>query len=199
MGDTRGRANDSSGAAPALRLFFAVDVRCPAALRRVVIDLGGLGRAVKAVDPDQLHVTLKFLGATPADLVPRLADVLSHAEFPAAFDVSLVGLGAFPSAQRPSVLWAGLEPVGPLQQMARTLEAAVEPLGFARESRPFRPHVTVARVRFRPPPAVGALLLDEAATNFGSVRIDSVVLYRSDTTTHGPQYTRLARVALSDP
>jgi 2'-5' RNA ligase len=179
-----------------VRLFFAVDIRCTAALRKIVIALGGLGRAVKAVDPDQLHVTMKFLGSTPADRVPELSAALAETRLVDAFDVALTGLGAFPNERRPSVIWAGLDPLDSLRAVATELESRIAPLGFPTESRPFRPHVTLARIRFRPPPRVGAMLRDEAETEFGSVRIDSVVLYRSDTTTHGPKYVPLARVGL---
>jgi RNA 2',3'-cyclic 3'-phosphodiesterase len=180
-----------------LRAFFAVDIRCPAALRRVLTDLSGMGRAVKAVDPDQLHVTLKFLGATSAELLPGLTAILeAAARGEGAFDVALSGLGAFPGAHRPSVVWAALDRADPLQRLAATLEAAVEPLGFARESRPFTPHVTLARIKARPPAKLAEILRDGSESTFGEARIENVVLYRSDTTTHGPRYTPLARVLL---
>lgn len=186
----------SSETGSVFRLFFAVDVRCTAPLRKLVIELGSSGRALKAVDPDQLHVTLKFLGATPIAKVPELTAALRATRFSEAFDVALTGLGAFPTVQRPSVIWAGLAPAEAIAAMSEALEAKVEPLGFPREQRPFQPHVTLARARFRPPPNVFALLRDHQSDDWGTVRIDSAVLYRSESTTHGPRYVPLVRVPL---
>lgn len=154
-------------------------------------------RPVSAVTPDKLHVTLKFLGDTRMSQVEaiqqRIAAVVSSQP---PFTVQVRRLGAFPSVQRPSVVWAGLDPGAPLIGLAEGLEAALEPLGFRREARPFHPHVTLARIKGRPPRALFDLLQQHAQTVFGSVEFRSVEFLRSILQTGGAQYSTLASFEL---
>jgi 2'-5' RNA ligase len=78
------------------------------------------------------------------------------------------------------------------------LEKSLEPLGFAREGRAFHPHVTLARIRSRPPAELGALLREQAAREFGSVTIDAVELIQSELGPRGSRYTTLATARLGD-
>jgi RNA 2',3'-cyclic 3'-phosphodiesterase len=144
-----------------------------------------------------LHLTLKFLGGVDASLVDRVATALTQAAAGvAAFDLEVRDLGAFPSAARPRVLWAGTG-AGAAQTsaLAARLEAALEPLGFASESRPFSAHVTLARVRVpRPNPSLAAALRGGA---FGCQHVDHAALMRSELSPRGARYTELARLPLS--
>ncbi|MGH7128895.1 MAG: RNA 2',3'-cyclic phosphodiesterase, partial [Planctomycetaceae bacterium] len=151
-----------------LRTFIAVKVPATRPLRPVLAEFETMGRAVRAVAADGLHVTLKFLGDTRQDAVAEIEETLrAVVAETAAFDVRLVGLGAFPHAGRPSAVWAGIQDAEPLTEIAAELERALEPLGFAAEQRAFQPHLTLARVKSKPPPALGELLSAHAATEFG--------------------------------
>ncbi len=177
-----------------IRTFIAVKILAPHALSGVMGSLDEMRGPLKTVDRDHFHVTLKFLG----DIDPaRSADVGSAMQAVAAgrsaFEVRIVGLGAFPSPQRPSVVWAGLEPAEPLVQMAAKLDAALDPLGFPREARAFHPHLTLARVRSRPPADLRTLLEENAAREFGRSFIDAVELFQSELGRGGPRYTPLSR------
>ena len=100
----------------------------------------GMGSALKPVDPDNLHATLKFLGNTSVDLVPQVASLLEKAAAgrpPCVLTVQ--GLGVFPHLQRPNVVWGGLEGAQGLCELAAELETGLEQFGFAREDRPFAP------------------------------------------------------------
>ena len=103
---------------------------------------------VKWVTPESMHLTLKFLGPVDsgreAAIAAALAQVAARAK---PFPLPLGGLGAFPSAQRPRVVWAGCEAVPPLELLQHDVERAMHEQGFALEGRPFRPHLTLGRVR----------------------------------------------------
>lgn len=185
--------------ADSIRAFIAVEIPAPAALRTVIPQLEQMGRAVRVVSTDGMHVTLKFLGDINPAAVPPIAQALKAAvQGTSAFEARMVGLGAFPHADRPSVVWVGFEDAEPLVAIAERLEKGLRPLGFRRERREFQPHVTLARVRSKPPAELAELLNELASTPFGVVAIDSVKLIRSELRPEGSLYTELESVPLSD-
>lgn len=176
-----------------LRIFAAVTIRTSPSLRGVLSRLARMGKAVRAVRDDQLHVTLKFYGDAAKEVVPPLSEELTRTAAQATpFDWSLRGVGAFPSPARPSVVWAGAaDDDGRLSELAESIERFSERLGFSREARPFHPHVTLARVKFRPPPELGELLRESAEQEFGPQRAEEIILYRSELGPGGSVYTPL--------
>jgi RNA 2',3'-cyclic 3'-phosphodiesterase len=180
-----------------LRSFIAVRIPASAALRPVVRELAEMGRAVKSVDPDHLHVTLKFLGDVNAERMPEISSILqTAAAAQCRCELTIAGLGVFPHAQRPNVVWAGLEGAQVLQALAAELQSAFEPLGFAREDRPFVPHLTLARIKARPPQSLHELLARHQKTRFGTATVESVELFRSDLGPEGPKHTVLSSAPL---
>ena len=183
-----------------IRTFIAVHVRATRPLRQVIDRFRGLGRALKPVNDEALHVTLKFLGDTDPALVPRIhEEVVAATAGQGAFEMWVAGVGCFPNTDRPRVVWAGLQGAEALVTIAAELERRLEPLGFAPEGRPFRPHLTLARVRdgARPPRELADLLAEHAEAEFGTARVESVVLYQSELRPQGPVYTALATAELS--
>jgi 2'-5' RNA ligase len=171
-----------------LRLFYAVPV--PAAARAKVAELidrvqAGVGDGtarIRWVRVEGLHLTLRFLGPTPAGLRPQLeaaADTVARAAAP--FGVVLSGGGAFPSLARPRSLWVGVSEGGEgLRALADGLSRLSREVGLELETRPFAAHLTIGRtdgVRLGP---VAARALAEAASAI-DVRFtaDRVVLFRS--------------------
>jgi 2'-5' RNA ligase len=177
-----------------IRAFIAVRIPPSPQLRQVIAQLERFGRPVKACDSRALHVTLKFLGDTRAETVPAVAQLVADAvQSTAAFTVRLTGLGAFPNAERPTVVWAGIEQAQTLIQLAGDLEDRLKPLGFAPENRRFRPHLTLARIKSRPPADLLELLNEHAATNFGTAELNALEILQSELRPQGPHYTTLAR------
>lgn len=175
-----------------IRTFVAVKIPVTSALRPVLRSLATMNWPVAAVPPDNLHVTLKFLGETPIesrDVIQKQIAELVIEQPP--FVLRVVGLGAFPHVDRPSVVWAGLSNAEPLVSLAQRLEVALEPLGFAREPRPFHPHLTMARVKGRPPHELFELLRQHANTEFGTVEIQAIDFIRSDRERDGARYSTL--------
>jgi 2'-5' RNA ligase len=177
-----------------LRLFVAVDV--PDAVK------DGLAAAIDAVRGsvpgarwtrlEGWHVTLKFLGSTQERLLPAVESAVRDAAFAAGrFDTRLTSIGAFPSANRARVLWAGLEdPDGRFGELVTHLDDLLGEIA-APEKRAFTPHLTVARID---PPArlaevaPDALGLDVAS---GAFAVDRLILYRSHLSPRGATYEAL--------
>lgn len=187
-----------------IRTFIGIPVQPPAALSSVIDRIHDLGRGVKPVSSETMHITLKFLGDTPYSSVARLTDLIaSVATKTKRLSVQLTGLSAFPDTARPSIIWAALQGAEEITSLAAELETALEPEGFAREGRTYTPHLTLARVRSlqgksrsQIPPGVLELLDEHAETDFGSVTLDKVNFYESRLSDAGPTYTCLATVPL---
>ncbi len=105
--------------------------------------------SVRWVRPEGIHLTLKFLGETPAAQVDEIGQAMVRAAAQVSpFTFTVGGLGCFPHTRRPRVVWVGLqEPTGALARLRNAVETQVAPLGFPTEERPFRPHLTLGRVQ----------------------------------------------------
>jgi 2'-5' RNA ligase len=170
------------------RLFVAVPLP-PEPIAEVTalvegVRAGPLGRVPRWVHLPNLHLTVRFLGETPPELVDDVAvAVRSALEGTEAFHVVLAGAGSFPPAGKIRALWLGLEEgTASLERMARALDPALEPLGWAPDSRPYRPHLTIARLdsSSRADGAAVASHLREAARGWRTTfRADRIVLYAS--------------------
>jgi 2'-5' RNA ligase len=165
------------------------------------------GRAVAWVPPPNLHFTLRFLGDQTAD---RLREVEQALEETAAawspFSMTLVGLGAFPSLDRPRILWVGVsEGAAAARALQLGIEVALDARGFAREARPWHPHLTIGRVfddrgwRSRSGAAVREAVAGAAARPFGLVPVRAISLMRSDLSPRGARYQEVASLPLGRP
>ena len=186
------------------RLFVAVEL--PDDVKQ---GLAGLQRVLRPyfedatwVRPEGLHLTLKFLGETPEDRIPAIRGACERAvrSFP-AFSLELRGVGVFPDWRRPRVLWVGAHSADdPLVALQSAVERALEPLGYPPETRPFVPHLTLARVKRSHPAAVQKFLEREKAAlerSYGVVRVDRVTLFESRLHPQGAVYTPLAHFSLA--
>ena len=178
-----------------LRLFLAFDVpeERRRSVERAIEPLRGAVPGARWTARESWHVTLKFLGSPPEE---RLPDVTSFAAGAAAASSAtssaLTGLGAFPSPRRARVLWVGLVDHGVLGSLAEALEAASAGAGFPAENRPWRPHLTVARLKVPGPvDLAGAGEVD--TTPFP---VEEMVLFRSHLKPSGAVYEPLARFRL---
>jgi 2'-5' RNA ligase len=183
-----------------IRAFVAVPVEDPVVRRRLAGAHSLLPplRGVRWIPESQLHFTVKFLGEIGADRVTAAKAATAAAADAAPFRLALEGLGAFPPRGPARVLWAGCaEGAESLRAVGAAVEAAFVAEGFPREERPFSPHLTLARVK---DPDAGKRLARALPTippePFGAVRVSSLVLYQSDLTPRGAEYTELLRVAI---
>ena len=190
-----------------MRLFLAIEV--PAAVRRRIAEATGalrerFAREVRWVDPESVHLTVKFLGEQPpelaADLLHRLAP---RVERHPAFDLTCRGIGAFPSLGRPRVVWCGVDPNPALTLLYEDVERAAAEAGLDREERAFHPHLTVGRLRAPLATAEAAEFADIARAGDPQLTerfpVESVQLMRSDLTAAGARYERVWSVGLATP
>jgi 2'-5' RNA ligase len=186
-----------------LRAFVAVEMPGPVrkALEEVQSGLKQLNIRARWVRPENIHLTLKFLGNIPAGHVPSIGDVLRVvAQAHGRFSLAAAGVGVFPDIRRPKVIWVGLtsrpEALTPLQQ---DLDGRLAALGFPREEKPFRGHLTIGRFRAEglPGPVADAVKRYAAAT-FGTFAVEEIVLLKSDLRPEGPLYAPLAREKLKE-
>lgn len=163
-----------------------------------------LMRPVRWVVPENIHLTVKFLGQVEAARIPDSSAALSNsAKSVSPFTLTVRGLGCFPNFKRPDVIWAGLG--GQLTEAAelvRRVEEAFAAIGFTRETRPFSPHLTLGRVRREARPAeraaVGSYLERIPTQDYGTITADSIHLIKSDLRSSGPVYTTISSIRLYD-
>jgi|ERR1044071_851427 2'-5' RNA ligase len=202
MNDKRGSKNSSSLIVPRssfLRLFCAIElpteVRARAAdhiarLRLIVPEVRASWERT-----EKLHITLKFLGEIPADRVEALSGAASSATLSThPFTLALSGAGAFPPRGNPRILWLGIDDSsGALAHLQRRLEEEGASAGFAREERPFHPHLTLARIRA--PQGARRLAQIHQETGFEAIdfAVTSLVVMRSELGTGGARYTEISR------
>jgi 2'-5' RNA ligase len=189
---------------PTIRTFIAIELAAPILERlgdlesRMQQDLPP--KLVRWVRPEGIHLTLVFLGEIPVERVDRVAEALRQAcAGHAPFSVSIAGMGCFPNARRPRVVWVGVgEPSGALARLQRDVEGALEPLGFPPEGRRFSPHLTLGRVKGGGRQALEALgtYVEQAKVHVGEMRVEAVHLMQSDLQPGGAVYSELAVVPL---
>ena len=184
-----------------LRLFIAVVAPPPVGRigARVVDRLQGRGR-VRWVTPDRMHLTLKFLGSVREERVPDIANILEEcANRFSSFVVELGNVGAFPHLRKPQTIWLGIERAEPLSALAEEIDRALGGLGFAREQRAFRPHLTLGRVkgpRDLGDLAAGLRQLADEPPQAVEWPVEEIELVRSDLLSNGPVYSTLHRFSL---
>jgi RNA 2',3'-cyclic 3'-phosphodiesterase len=186
-----------------LRLFIAIELspEVKQALSRLHADLKQQlpPKIVRWTNPTGIHLTLKFLGDTSEDKAQAVAQgVLAAAAGFEPFELRVAGFGCFPNSRRARVLWVGVPDVPKaLAGVQRAIDLHMARLDYARETRPFSPHLTVGRVNDRISPAERqalADLLDRAEVGaLGVVPVQEVVLFKSELQPAGAVYTALAR------
>jgi RNA 2',3'-cyclic 3'-phosphodiesterase len=189
-----------------LRLFVAVELPpavCEAlsVLQKRLKDFDR-DRAVRWVSIDSIHLTLKFLGDTPAARLPEMDAALREAVAGhPPFDLTVEGAGCFPNLRKPRVAWAGVGgDLDALHALRDAVERLIAPLGYPTEDRPFSPHLTLGRAR----QDTSRIALSSLGEKIGQTKIgrlagwhvEGVSLMRSDLKPSGAVYTQVAYAAL---
>jgi RNA 2',3'-cyclic 3'-phosphodiesterase len=188
-----------------IRAFIAVEL--PSGLKNELAELETqLKKAsppvVKWVEPNSIHVTLKFLGEISEDSIEELMLAIEEtAQGILPFQLEVRGVGAFPNLERPQVLWTGVKgELEKIAQLQKRIESNTEQLGSPRESRAFSPHLTLGRVRDEAGPnerrRLGKLLADTTFTTLHNIDVGAVNLMKSQLTPGGAIYSCIGSVKL---
>ena len=194
-----------------MRLFIALDID-DAIRQRIARFLDGVrdfAPDARWVREESLHVTLKFIGEKPADMVPRFEHALAELQRP-SFEVSFRGYGFFPTPKSARVFWVGIQAGPELSTLAGTIDEIAATLEVPRETHAFSPHLTLARKgggsgapakrKGDGPNKVFQRLQEKLVAmptpEFGTMTAREFFLYQSELSRGGSRYTKLHRFAL---
>lgn len=166
------------------RLFAALSL--PAALRTSLSFLQTGMPGARWVEPEELHLTLRFVGEVDGALEEDVRFALESVEAP-AFSLSLTGVGQFGDA-KPHALWAGVEAVPPLMRLTAKIEQALQRIGLPPEGRRYTPHVTLARLKRTSPARVAGFLSEHGLFRAAPFEVREFVLYSSHLGRSGAHY-----------
>jgi len=188
-----------------MRLFVAVIVedRLRQKISSVQQELKGVLFNIKPVEEVNIHLTLRFLGELPEERLSELESCLGGIQEYPVFEMTLKGVGAFPSVKSPRVVWVGCEnPGGTLPKIYRTLEDNIVKMGLPADDHEFQAHITIARNKF--PSARGGsafggkynkgvedLINKYAGRELGKQIVNRITLFQSVLTLNGPIYTNI--------
>jgi 2'-5' RNA ligase len=178
-----------------IRAFIAIDIED----EKVKINLEEFqkrivesGVDVKLVEPDNIHLTLRFLGDIEQNNIQKIVDSLRNVNL-SPFDIQFRGVGAFPSLSHMNVIWVGIGAGREeLVRISESLEAGLQRIGIPKDKKGFSPHITIARLKSgRNKQSLARLLGEQSDAEFGMMRVDSIRLKRSVLTPQGPIYSTL--------
>ncbi len=185
-----------------LRTFVAVEITAEIRDRaaELIRQLQSVPADVKWVEPENLHLTLKFLGEVPLHETPRICEAVQRGAAKVdPFELEVRGAGAFPGAARPRTLWLGAGAGGEeMIVLHKHVEKALGKLGYRTERRRFHSHLTLGRVR-RGGPGVaelGELIQQQADFLAGRLKVQQLVVFSSQLDRSGPTYEALGRAKL---
>ena len=189
-----------------MRLFVAIDIDSAIAQRLGSFE-DELRRRIAAQAPraritwvpvQRLHLTVRFIGEVDEDRAAAIGRVLEARLEAAPFELSIDHAGAFPERGRPRVLWAGISHgIQGLQTLEREVSARLYSCGLAREERPYRPHLTLARVRDGSGLHSPQLFEGIASREFGTMSVDAITLFLSRPSSRGSEYVPFQRTRLT--
>src|SRR6266581_2738679 len=175
-----------------MRLFIALEI--PVAVREnlaaLLKSLQAISPETRWVRPENLHLTLKFIGEVCETKLAAIRSALATVRSDGPLTLRFRGLGFFPDEKHPRVFWAGIEASPNLKTLAADIDGVAEKFDIPRERRPFSPHLTLARFE-RPglPEKLRAAIQENAARDFGSFRASQFHLIESKLKPSGAEYT----------
>jgi 2'-5' RNA ligase len=188
------------------RLFVAIELNDETkeglhALQQAFEPRLSSGMRIRWTDPDNLHLTLKFLGATEDDLVDEVTDVVERAARQTdPFELTARGIGAFPRPNYPRILWAGVdeEASGTLGPIHQFLEDSLfePPFDVDRDEHAFSAHITVGRVKSSRAPKLTKIRNELPQGPYGTTDVRALTLYESNLDQSGPDYRIIHRASL---
>ncbi|MEZ4461092.1 MAG: RNA 2',3'-cyclic phosphodiesterase [bacterium] len=189
-----------------MRLFIGLELSI-AVTEKLVLIQDELARVlpkdvdIRFVAPERIHVTLKFIGETPEEMVPVIATRVAEMARPLfPFEFKAVGFGAFPALDNARIVWAGLDAQSAevMDLLRQTLERELEAIGIVPDDREYRPHVTLGRMKSAKAVNISEWAAQLADTELGASYVRDIILFASDLGKEGAEYRVLQRFALGE-
>lgn len=181
-----------------LRLFYAVwpPEGVPRTLWRSLAPMREILPSVRWIPPERLHITLRFMGDVSPRVLPRLVSAAEALKEVAPFEIGLAGTGTFPRRGPPRVHWVGVRGGRPLSGLRKSLDIALAHEDVGRDSRTFRPHLTVGRAGRARSGGDGAQCRNAVTIPSLVFPVAAIHLVRSDLLPGGPRYSNVHRAVL---
>ncbi len=185
-----------------IRSFIAVEIEDREVLNKIIrirdMIASLSGEAIKIVEDENIHLTIRFLGEIDRVVLENIKKILDEVRNFKRFSIHVKNLGAFPNISRPRVIWVGIEEgFEELKRIRRFIDEKTLGLRIYADQHDFQPHITIARVKTSLPPKASQILLNYSSEDFGYSPVTKVVLKKSHLTPRGPIYTDLYTVELS--
>ena len=185
-----------------VRTFIAIEIpeNILSDIRELQQNLRHFGIDIRWIRPENIHLTLKFLGDVPAANIDGIFRAISKAaEKVSSISLKAKGIGMFPGIKHPRVLWVGLDgQLDDLMRLQKTVDANLKDMGFPLERRPFKGHLTIGRIKVK----LNTKTFGDALTTFGNFETqtftaDKITVFKSELKPQGAVYTRLAIAPLA--
>jgi len=186
-----------------IRTFIAVELpqEIQDGLQKLQSDLRISMPDVRWTKHSNIHLTLKFLGDVQVSRIDSISRILGDvADQFSPFTMGLAGIGAFPNSRKPRIVWAGIEKgADRLVEMAKMIESSMQKVGFKREKHPFRPHLTIGRIRQLRNPEIMRETLDRSLVGeLGEFAVDRISFIKSQLDPAGSIYTTIFEALLKE-
>jgi 2'-5' RNA ligase len=182
------------------RVFIAVDIPVFPKILEFEKDIRNSGADVKLVEPENIHITLKFLGDTEEELIDKIEEVIKEScENIKPFNINLKSSGVFPNQNYIKVVWIGIENNENLGKISSSIDEGTSKFGFEKEKRKFSAHLTIGRAKSaKNKDRLLQIINKYRDVEFGNIDVKSIELKKSELTPKGPIYTTLKEVKLGE-
>jgi len=182
------------------RGFIAVDTPVFPKILEFENEIRNSGADVKLVEPENIHITLKFLGDTEEELIDEIEDIIKKSiEKINPFNVKLKSSGVFPNQNYIKVIWIGVENTENLGKISSNINEGISKFGFEKEKRRFSAHLTIGRVKSaKNKERLLQIIKEYSDVEFGNIDVKFIELKKSELTSKGPFYTTLKEVKLGE-
>jgi 2'-5' RNA ligase len=182
------------------RIFIAIKVEAEESLLKLISSFKSRlsNESIKWTKPDNIHITLSFLGDTEENLINGIKSMLKEkCEGSGKFELIIRGSGLFRNLNDPRIIWIGIEPSEKLIRLNNFILKGLKELGVNTEERPFNPHVTIGRIKhLNDKETLVALMEKYQDSEIQRIRVNEVILYESILLQSGPVYKPITRINL---
>jgi 2'-5' RNA ligase len=183
-----------------IRTFIAIDIPVSQKIKEVLSEIKKTGINAKFVEPENIHLTLKFLGDTDQSLINKIIEAIEKSvENISPFEIKFKNIGVFPNLHYIKVVWLGVENIEILKQIAENIDEKLNKIGFKKEKREFSAHLTVARVRSAMnKEKLIKLLYKYQEVEFQKLTVNKIIFKKSQLTQKGPIYTNIGEISIGE-